>query len=1113
MSKKLFSFDSPFLAYSGIRALQVIPDVKKGIAIKRLIFLSVFFFMCTFMLTAQLREISGTVSERGAPLPGVTIGVKGTNVAVVTDGNGRYQIAVPDEAVLKFSLMGMKTEEITVGERSTVNVEMSEEATQLSEVVVVAYGTALKESITGAVATVSSQSIEKRSLTSIAGVLDGQASGVLVNNSGTPGSSPTIRIRGFSTVNGDNSPLYVIDGIPLSRSTTEGNITDLNSQDIENISVLKDAASAALFGSRASNGVILITTKQGKNRGLTLRANAYMGMYTRGIPEYETLNAREFMEVMWTGYRNYLVSNPDMKDAANNRYTLETAAPFASENLVNSYLKYNIFDKPANQLFDQNGKLTANINPKYNDLDWWAPIERTGFRQDYTVSGDAISDKSKLYFSLGYLDEKSNIIYADYQRFTGRINVSITPKTWLQTGVSMNGSYQNFSNISDGNTGFVNPIYYARNMSPIYPIYEHDANGDFVLDAQGNRKYDDGSVLSRPQNLNRHILWELDLNRDKTVRSTLGSNAFAIVKFAKDFTFTVKGDVSLRNQENSTYSNSEIGDGKSQGRAGRTGYRYLDYTAMQQLAWDKNFDKHHVDILLGHENYSNNYVYTDLYKTTEKFANQYELKNFSEMVRLNGYDTNLRGESYLSRARYNYDSKYFVDASLRGDAVSRFHPDRRWGSFWSLGGSWSIHKEDFMASFRAINSLKIRASYGQVGNDASAARYAYMGLYDLSQNANIGALYKTQNEAANIKWESTNSTSVAIEGRLLNRLNFSAEWYNKLSHDLIFRVYNPLSAGATSTSAAESVQLKNIGDVVNRGVELSFDVDVMQRRDLTWNVSFTGAWQQNEVLTLPEQNRKDGIIDGTKKIMEGHSIYSYWLYQFAGVDRMNGHALYFIDDEKYYTGTVAVDGKTQIPDQYVVEINGKKYSEHYTYARRDWSGTSLPSFFGSFGSSLTWRNLTVSMLCTWSLGGKVFDQSYNSLMSVTSSPNSIHRDALKAWNGAPAGMTETSPDRIDPKGIPAIDWYRRSQLYSSSANNHLINASYLSIRNLNIAYRLPKRWVETIDLSDVSISLSGENLYTFTALKGLNPQQQLNGVTSNIMNYNRTISVGLNVKF
>jgi TonB-linked SusC/RagA family outer membrane protein len=1077
---------------------------------KNLTLLLACFFISMGLAIAQNRQIAGVVVDQtGAPVVGASVLAKGTTTGTLTDSEGRFTMYVPENVtVLTVRYVGYAETDAPAAADMRVVLQTDERA--IDEVVVVAYGTALKEAITGAVSTVSAKSIETRTLTSVAGVLDGQAPGVLVHNSGTPGSSPTIRIRGFSTVNGSNEPLYVVDGVPLS-----GNITDLNSQDIESISVLKDAASAALFGSRAANGVILVTTKRGKQGGTSLKVTAYSGAYTRGIPEYETLGAKDFMEVMWTGYRNSLVSNPDSKDADGSRYTAATAAPKASQELVATYLKYNIFDKPADQLFDQNGKMAANLNPKYTDLDWWEPVERTGLRQDYTVSGESVSEKSNMYFSVGFLDEKSNIKWSDYQRFTGRVNTSFTPKKWLTAGVNLNGSYQNYSNISDGNTAYVNPIYYARNMSPIYPVYQHDENGDFVLDEQGEKTYDDGVAVGRPQNLNRHVVWESELNQDKTIRSTLGTNAYVNVKFLRDFNFTVKGDASIRNSENRTYSNATIGDGTgNKGRAGRTLYRYLNYTAMQQLTWGRDFGKHHADVLLGHENYANNYVYTDLYKTTEVFPSAYELVNFTEMVRMNGYDNNVQGESYLSRLRYSYDSKYFADASFRRDAVSRFHPDKRWGNFWSFGASWSIHKESFMSSLQDIfTSLKLRASYGEVGNDASAATYAYMGLYTLDQNANLGSAYKSQNEANDIKWESTNSTSVALEGRLFDRANFTVEFYDKVSHDLIFSVYNPLSAGATSTSSAVSTQLKNLGNVSNKGLEISFDVDVLKNTDWLWNISFTGSYQHNEILTLPEQNREEGIISGTKKLMEGHSLYSYWMYQFAGVDRLNGDALYVIDDEKYYVGETAAPDKAKIPDARVREINGVYYTDQFTYAKKDWSGTSLPSYIGSTGTSVSWKNLSVSLLCTWSLGGKVYDQPYNALMSVTSNPNAIHRDILKAWSSAPAGMTETSPDRLDPDGTPAVDWYRRTTYYSTMSTNHLHDASYLSLRNVNVSYSLPAKWAAALDLTEITVSLSGENLYTFTSLKGLNPQQYLDGVTENIMNYNRTISMGINVKF
>ena len=877
------------------------------------------FLLCLILtgvsaLWAQNVQVSGIVTDAadGQPLPGVSVVVKGTRIGVSTDVNGRYTISVADNATLVFSYVGLKTREQAVAGRATINVALESDVQKLDDVVVVAYGTALRESITGSVSTISAKSIEKRSLTSLAGVLDGQASGVRVNNSGTPGESPTIRIRGISTVNGTNEPLFVVDGIPLA-----GNITDLNSQDIESVSVLKDAASAALFGSRAANGVVLVTTKRGKQKGISLRLNANTGAYTRGIPEYETLDAKAFMEVMWTGYRNMLMSDDSQTDGAGRPYILATAGDMATQTLVSTYLKYNIFDREANRLFDENGKLIAGINPKFTDLDWWDAVERVGFRQDYTVSGDAVSEKSNVYFSLGFLDEKANIKWSDYNRFTGRINANFTPRTWLSAGMNISGSYQNYSNISEGSTSYANPVYYARNMAPIYPIYEHDANGDFVLDEQGEKIYDNGAAYNRPQNLNRHIVWEKELDKDKSIRSTLGSNAYVNVGFLRDFNFIVKGDASIRNSENRTYDNAIIGDGSgNNGRAARTMYRYLNYTGMQQLTWDRDFDKHHVDVLLGHENYANNYVYTYLYKTTEVFANSYELINFTDMTSLNGYDNNVRGESFLSRARYNYDNKYFAEIACRRDAVSRFHPDNRWGTFWSLGASWSIHREAFMQPFQhVVSTLKLRASYGEVGNDASAATYAYMGLYTANQNANLGAYYKSQNEANDIRWESTNSISVALEGRLFDRLNFTMEYYEKISHDLIFSVYNPLSAGATSSSSAVSTQLKNLGDVSNRGFELMFDVDVFKNADWLVNLSFIGAWQKNEVLTLPEQNRKDGIIDGTKKIMEGHSLYSYWVYQFAGVDRLNGDALYVIDDEKYYVGTAAAPDKAPIPDQ------------------------------------------------------------------------------------------------------------------------------------------------------------------------------------------------------
>jgi len=541
------------------------------------------------VIFAQTRDVTGMVTsvEDGATIPGASIIVKGTTVGTVTDMDGKFTLKVPQGAkTLVVSFVGFASTEVALTNTKNYKVVLKGEHVAVDEVVVIAYGTAKKESITGAVSTVSSKSIESRPVSSVSGVLEGKAAGVQVNNTyGEPGSDPTIRIRGFSSVNGSNAPLYVVDGVPYA-----GNVSDMNSQDIESITVLKDAASTALFGNRASNGVILITTKKGKTEGgVAIRANFNQGVYTRGMKEYDRVGPNDYMEIMWKGDRNNLMT------AQPTKYPTEALANAeASKSLVSTYLKYNIFNKADDALFDANGKLVsdAKVRSGYNDLDWYKDIERLGHRQDYTMSGEGSTSKSNYYFSAGYLDEKGYVKSSDFQRFTGRTNVNVTPKRWLKAGMSLSGSHQ-VSNYTTGDassaTAYINPFYYARNMAPIYPVYLHDmSTGELIYDANGNKQYDRGSLYARPQNLDRHIVWETELNMDRTYRSTMQSQVYMDISFLKDFKFSVKGDLNTRNSENQTYNNATIGDGAgNSGRASRTMYRYKNYTTQQQLTWDK----------------------------------------------------------------------------------------------------------------------------------------------------------------------------------------------------------------------------------------------------------------------------------------------------------------------------------------------------------------------------------------------------------------------------------------------------------------------------------------------------------------------------------------------
>lgn len=1060
-------------------------------------------------------KINGVVLDTyGQPVIGASIAVKGTSLGTITNINGEFMMTVPDDSKnLIVSFIGMDSQEVNISGKTSLNIVLTESVIGVDEVMVVAYGTAKKESITGAVSAINSKAIENRPVSSVSGVIEGKAAGVQVNNTyGEPGSDPEIRIRGFTSFSSEmdsNSPLYVVDGVPFG-----GNVSDLNPHDIESISVLKDAASSALFGNRASNGVILITTKKGKSDGVGIRANINQGVYTRGMKEYDRVGTNDYMEIMWKGFRNYLMSSQPA-----NFPTEALANAEASKSLISTYLRYNIYNKADDALFDSNGKLVsgAEIRSGFDDLNWYKPIERLGYRQDYTVSGEGVSSKSNYLFSAGYLDEKGYVKSSDFKRFTGRANIDVTPKKWIKAGMSISGSHQ-VSNSTAGDTdhatSYINPFYYARNMAPIYPVYLHNmTNGEYILDDNGKKQYDNGNASARPQNLDRHIVWETELNMDRTYRNTMQSQVYMDISFMNDFKFSVKGDLNVRTSERQVYNNAIIGDGAgNKGRASRTMYRYKNYTFQQQLTWNKSFNSHSVDVLAGHENYSYNYGYTYGFKTKETLKGGTELVNFTEITNLNGYQNNYRTESYLSRLRYNFDNKYFFDASFRRDGSSRFYEENRWGNFWSVGSSWTISKENFMIPLQdKVDFLKLRASYGEVGNDASVGYYGYMALYGLTQNANVGAAFKTQNEALPIQWETSSSFGVALEGSFFNRANLSLEYFDKRSKDLLFDVFLPLSAGATSTDYAEATVSQNLGSVSNRGLEVVFDVDVIKNRNFKWNLGLNATLLKNKIITLPEQNRENGIIDGTKKYMEGHGRYDFWMYQFKGVDQMTGRCLYLPNLEDYFIGTEGAEGQSKLPDEYVVQIGEDYYTTYVTYAKKDWSGSAIPDMYGSFSSSLSYKSFDLSMMFTYSLGGKMMDYSYQDLVSVTANPNAIHTDVLKAWDGVPTGMTENSPNRIDPNGMPIVN-YGLSTYNDATSSRFLKDASYLVVKNIALSYNFSKNVTQALDISNLSVNASIENLATFTKLQGMNPQQSFNGLNDNVFVTARVFSLGVNIK-
>lgn len=1054
--------------------------------------------VCTFALGAWAQQaVSGQVidAQTGDPLVGATVQPVGGGNGAATDLNGNFSLKLPEYVkFINVSYVGYATIQVKVGANMTIKLQESGQS--LDEVVVVAYGTAKRQSITGSVGVVDEKKIKDRISSSVTAALEGSTPGIQVNNTyGEPGANPTVRIRGIgSLVKDASNPLYVVDGVAF-----DGNIAEINPADIESMSVLKDAASAALYGNRAANGVIIITTKRGSMANnkpqVTLKIN--QGFYNRGIKEYDRLGPDQWMETSWIAMKNFAMTGKLGLDA-------DAAAQYATQHLISDYVKRNIYDGDPKSLFDANGKLQARILPGYDDLDWEKDIQRTGWRQDYTISGSAAGPKYNVYGSAGYTKEDGYVKGTGYERFTGRVNSTFTPNKWFKAGVNLNGTYanRNFNDLATG-TYFVNPFYSARFMAPVYPLFMHNADGSYLLDEKGNKQYDvTSSYLT-----NRNIAFELRNDFDRVRRSVLEGQVFGTVTLPYGFSATVKADFNRSNTNRSNFNNPKIGDGSTNnGRLTYYAYEFNSRTAQEILNWNRDFDMHHVDVMLAHENYEWKRRIARGMNTGMAVDGVYSVGNFLTNSFFNGFDDVDKTESYLGRVRYNYAEKYFADVSFRRDGSSRFSKDNRWGNFFSMGLNWNVKKENFMTDIDWVNQLRVRTSYGEVGNNAAVTYYAYQALYYIEKNAGTAAFMKQSLSAPDIKWETAQTVDFGIEGQLFDRLNFNLVFFDKRNKDLLFEERKPLSAGSyvwSEPSAYNLTQYRNIGTIANYGLEISLNGDVVRTRDFTWNLGTEATFIKSEIKKLP--GGKD-ILHGLQKFSEGHDPYEFFTFHFVGVDQLTGNSLYTLDPD--------LKAKAEAAGE-LVTIDGVDYTtDAGSFGLRDWAGSAHPWMYGSFSSNLTYKGIGLNMLFTYSLGGKVFDGTYQSLMSTASasSASANHSDLLDSWNGAPEGMTETSAGRINPDGIPAVN-FNRSNYNNATSDRWLTSASYFVIKNITLSYTLPKKLVNNWGLEGLSLTAGVENLLTCTSRRGLNPQFNFSGGYDDTYVTARVFNFGLQLNF
>lgn len=1048
--------------------------------------------LCISSAFAQNTTIKGKVTGKGdgLPIPGVSVKIKGKTTGAQTDGNGAYAIGpVTPTDVIVFSAIGYTTTEQTVGTKTVINASLSEDAQSLSEVVInVAYGTAKKESITGSVAQISKKELELRPLTNVNSALSGASAGVMSSaGSGQPGASGSIRIRGFGSINASNTPLYVVDGAPY-----DGDLSNLNVNDIQDISILKDASASALYGSRAANGVVIVTTVKGRKGNDQLGVNITQGVSSRGVSEYDRVNAAQYYPLAWQAYKNNLVypqSGKGMSDA-------DARAKASSS--IKGALGYNPFNVADGAIVGTDGLLNPNAKLLYDDFDWVEPLKRVGKRTDANINYSGASEKADYVMSLGYLDDKGYIQRSDYNRITGRVSVNANPLKWFKTGLNISGNLTKSNRASGmtlnsqgttGGTSYNNVFYFARNIGPIYPVYMHDASGAFVTDSNGDKIYDQGALRPAGASSGRHVVQETLLNQDLTKINALSARTYGEITFLKDFKFTQKLNVDVSNYTANSYDNKIIGDGAPGGRASNSNSRTTSFTSTQVLNYNKTVEKSNFDVLLGHETYQYQYNYITGSRNGQVLDGNTELINFTTTSDLNAYKNLYNLESYFTRVNYNYDGKYFLNGSYRRDGSSKFSPESRWGNFFSVGASWLITAENFMKSTPWVDYLKLRTSYGSVGNDrlldadGNDIYYNYKSYYNLNYNNNKeGGLALNTLATPDLKWETNYSTDIALEyGLFKNRLRGTFEVFDRKSSNLLFNVPLPVSNGVPTVA-------RNIGSMYNKGIEIEIGGDIIKRKDFQWTANINWTTVKNRVTDLPDETPT--IIDGVTKLEMGHSRYDFWLRKWRGVDPSDGVSLY-VRDKNIPVGNPA-QSRT---------IDGVDYTTNPNNAEYGYAGTAIPKFAGSITNTFTYKEFQFSFMVNYQVGGKVYDSAYAGLMGYSRYGGALHVDALNAWKN-PGDITD----------VPRLD-VGQSAFNNAASDRWLINASYLAFRSATLSYNLPKALIAKADLKNARVYVGGENLFLLSKRKGLDPSYSYNGTTSAGYSPTRTITLGLNVAF
>ena len=836
--------------------------------------------MAATLAQAQNITVTGVVkdSSNGEPVPFAAIQLEGTMVGGQTDLDGIYSMEVPADGVLIFSSIGYTETRVPVAGKAQHDVLLSPDTQMIEETIVVAFGTATKESFTGSAAVVKSDDIAKVQSSDVTRALEGVVAGVqMTTSSGSLGSGPSIRIRGTSSISAGNAPLYIVDGVPYS-----GDMNNLNTADIESMTVLKDAASNALYGARGANGVIMITTKKAKKGEATVTLDAKWGLNTKALQSYEYIkDPKLYYEAHYNALYNYYRLEQGMSETDAN---LKAAANVAGSSDVGGlgYLTYTV---PEGQnLIGTNGKFNPNATfgrkvfykGQYYWLqpdDWMAESYKNSLRQEYNVSAAGSVGGAQILGSFGYLNNNGLIQGEDMTRYTARVRMDYQIKDYLKIG--MNAAYSNFDWNNGNGSGTGNVFSFATNVAPVYPVYLRDGNGNIMYDDMGYKRYDYGNGSNagyvRPYAANSNALQELWLNVGNSEGNAINGTAYVEIDFLKDFKFTLNAGVGVDETRSTSIQNMYYGQFATNGGIINKSHGRQFYVNLQQLLnWNKTFGEgHNVSALLGHETYNSSSYSVGASKSNMFSMNTTELNGaVIDGQSANSGMSSYNNEGFFARAQYDYLNKIFFSASYRLDASSRFHPDHRWGSFWSVGGGWLIDKEDWFPRTPWLGMLKLKASIGSQGND-NISDYLYTDMYSITNSDGEISIKRSSIGNENITWETNTNFNAGVDFDLFRgRVSGSFEYFYRLTSDMLYFVTIPISYGFSG-------YYDNIGDMRNSGIEFAINGNIMSRDNFSWDMYMNFTHYTNKVIMLPDAHKSrtidgyEGYASGNKFIGEG----------------------------------------------------------------------------------------------------------------------------------------------------------------------------------------------------------------------------------------------------